>query len=143
MKRNVLRGTLVAALIGTSVLAVPASAEEAKSEEAKSYEIGMTVADLTNPIWAEVCDEVQKKGEEMGSTFTVVAAIMIRLHRLHRSRISSSRKRTLLSFLRLILILWKVLSKMHRMQESWLCVMACIPTHTMYPIQMIMQVQDS
>ena len=74
MKRNVLRGTLVAALIGTSVLAVPASAEEAKSEEAKSYEIGMTVADLTNPIWAEVCDGVQKKGEEMGSTFTVVAA---------------------------------------------------------------------
>ena len=74
MKRNVLRGTLVAALIGTSVLAVPVSAEEAKSEDAKSYEIGMTVADLTNPIWAEVCDEVQKKGEEMGSTFTVVAA---------------------------------------------------------------------
>lgn len=74
MKRNVLRGTLVAALIGTSVLAVPVSAEEAKSEDAKSYEIGMTVADLTNPIWAEVCDEVQKKGEEMGSNFTVVAA---------------------------------------------------------------------
>ena len=105
MKRNVLRGTLVAALIGTSVLAVPASAEEAKSEEAKSYEIGMTVADLTNPIWAEVCDEVQKKGEEMGSTFTVVAANNDPSTQVHRSRISFSRKRMPLSFLQLISIL--------------------------------------
>ncbi len=36
MKRNVLRGTLVAALIGTSVLAVPASAEELRAKMQKA-----------------------------------------------------------------------------------------------------------
>lgn len=47
-------------------------AEELTSD--KPYDIGMTVADLTNPIWAEVCNEVEKKGEEAGSKVTVEAA---------------------------------------------------------------------
>lgn len=54
--------------------------EEATSEGASSsttgdsYNIGMTVADLTNPIWAEVCKEIQTKGSETyGCSVNVVA----------------------------------------------------------------------
>ena len=137
MKRNVLRGTLVAALIGTSVLAVPASAEEAKSEEAKSYEIGMTVADLTNPIWAEVCDEVQKKGEEMGSTFTVVAA----------NNDPSTQVAQIEDFIQqkkdAIIVSAIDINSVESAIKDAQDVTASIPTHMMYPIQMIMQVQDS
>ena len=43
------------------------------AEEAESYKIGITVGDLSNPIWAEVCGQAEKRAEELGCTADVVA----------------------------------------------------------------------
>ena len=69
MKRNVLRTMLWTAVTVATTMAFSGTA---LADE--GYEVGMSVADLTNPIWAEVCEEVEKKGEELGSNFTVMAA---------------------------------------------------------------------
>lgn len=63
--------TLVLALAMVFSLLSVASAEA--TETPINYTVGMSVADLSNPIWAEVCDQVEKHGAELGIKIDVVA----------------------------------------------------------------------
>lgn len=66
MKKKMLTLTLASIMIiGCSAVAF--------AEEEGGYKIGITVGDLSNPIWAETCDQAQKKAEELGCTADVVA----------------------------------------------------------------------
>lgn len=75
MKKNVVAVAMAAGMVSTLMGSCTVFAESTEAEApSKSYSVGMTCADLTNPIWAEVGNEIEKKGKEMGSDFTVVAA---------------------------------------------------------------------
>lgn len=69
-KRTMITVALATCL--TVGLGCTASAEEVQPLD-KEYKIGMTVADLSNPIWAEVCNAVEERAEEYGSKAEVVA----------------------------------------------------------------------
>lgn len=68
MKKKVLALALAStmALSGSTV----AFAEEAKTE---GFKIGITVGDLSNPIWAETCGQAEKRAEELGCEADIVA----------------------------------------------------------------------
>lgn len=62
------------------VLSLAACGQKAPNDEGDSqenadgaYKIGITVGDLSNPIWAEVCGEAQKRAESYGCKADVVA----------------------------------------------------------------------
>lgn len=64
MKKRIALFSALAAF--ACILAAPAMAEE-------GYKIGITVGDLSNPIWAEVCNEAQERAASLGCTADVVA----------------------------------------------------------------------
>ena len=64
MKKRIALFSALAAF--ACILAAPVMAEE-------GYKIGITVGDLSNPIWAEVCNEAQERAASLGCTADVVA----------------------------------------------------------------------
>lgn len=68
MKKKVLALVLAATMaMGGSMIA---SAEEAPAD---GFKIGITVGDLSNPIWAEFCAQAEVRAEELGCEADVVA----------------------------------------------------------------------
>lgn len=61
---------LALALAATMVLG---GSVAAFAEEKEGFKIGITVGDLSNPIWAEVCGQAEKRAEELGCETDVVA----------------------------------------------------------------------
>ena len=57
----------------TDAPAADAAADTESEKKPEGFKIGITVGDLSNPIWAEVCGEAQKRAESYGCTADVVA----------------------------------------------------------------------